>query len=132
MFSPRWFDAVSQGVFAADTTVRRYFPAFVEACRVVCLIRSFQRDRQESPKRTLMLEYTDFAIAAQVFDDVFVESLGDQKGSSIEVREAVRSVSAARNGEPIGAADLAEDLGVSLQVAYRQLRQASAAGSFVR
>ncbi len=40
---PEWFDEVTNRLFVGDLRVRRYFPAFIEACRTVCLIRSFQK-----------------------------------------------------------------------------------------
>lgn len=40
---PDWFDKVADHVASIkDLRLRRYYPAFVEACRTVCLIRSFQ------------------------------------------------------------------------------------------
>ena len=39
---PEWFNEVEDRVQALDLRIRRYWPAFVEACRTVCLIRSFQ------------------------------------------------------------------------------------------
>ncbi len=41
---PEWFGEIADRVSADDLRARRYFPAFLEACRVVCLIRSFQKD----------------------------------------------------------------------------------------
>lgn len=40
---PEWFDEVAKRIPADDLRVRRYYPAFLEACRTVCLIRSFQK-----------------------------------------------------------------------------------------
>ncbi|HZQ17450.1 MAG TPA: hypothetical protein VFA90_01920 [Terriglobales bacterium] len=44
---PEWFDKVADHVATIkDLRLRRYYPAFVDACRAVCLIRSFQKDRR--------------------------------------------------------------------------------------
>jgi hypothetical protein len=43
---PEWFAQVAEKVNADDLRVRRYWPAFVEACRTICLIRSFQDERE--------------------------------------------------------------------------------------
>jgi hypothetical protein len=45
---PSWFEMVAEQVYAEEVRVRRYFPAFVSACKAVSLIRCFQRDRGES------------------------------------------------------------------------------------
>jgi hypothetical protein len=124
---PAWFRQIADRVFTEDTAVRRYFPAFAEACRTIALIRSFQPERQVSPDGSLAVEFSDFAIAALLFDDVFIESLANQKGSALETRDAVRLISSERNGKPIGASDLANAKCISKQAAYKLLRQAAAA-----
>jgi hypothetical protein len=44
---PKWFDEVAERIPADDLRVRRYYPAFLEACRTVCLIRSFQKGQKQ-------------------------------------------------------------------------------------
>lgn len=126
---PPWFAAVAENVFVEDVSVRRYFPTFVEACRTICLIRSFQREDQPTETAQIQLEFADFAIAALIFESVFVQSLHRQEGSALEVRQAVKEISASKNGEAIQAKDLAERLGVSLDSAYAKLRDAVQAGT---
>lgn len=45
---PSWFDEIEDRLYVDDLSVRRYYPAFIEACRTVCLIRSFQSNRERS------------------------------------------------------------------------------------
>ena len=125
---PAWFDAVADSVFVGDVSVRRYYPAFVEACRTVCLIRSFQRDHQPKESTKLEVEFADFAIAAMIFDRVFVESLRQQEGSVLEVRQVVKDISDSNGGAPVQAEDLAKVLGISFDRAYKRLREGVKAG----
>jgi hypothetical protein len=123
---PEWFDEVAASTFVNDVIVRRYFPAFVEACRTVCLIRSFRRELPEGGKITLA--FSDFAIAALIFDGIFVESLHRKEGSALETRRAVQKACEKKDGEPVQAEDLATELGISLDRAYARLREAERAG----
>jgi hypothetical protein len=129
---PDWFDQVANNVFVGDVGVRRYYPAFVEACRTVCLIRSFQRDRQQRKDGKLVLNFAEFAITALIFERVFIESLRSQEGSALETREAVKAISENKNGEPVQAADLAKEQGISSDRAYKLLREAEEAGTISR
>jgi hypothetical protein len=56
---PRWFDEVPKRLFVDDVRVRRYYPAFVEACRTICLIRSFQPDCKLSKQGDLVVTFAD-------------------------------------------------------------------------
>jgi DNA primase len=125
---PKWFAAVADSVFVGDVSVRRYYPAFVEACRTVCLIRSFQRDRQPKEGSKLEVEFADFAIAAKIFDSVFVETLRQQEGSALEVRQVVKDTSDSNRGAPVQAEDLAKVLGISRDRAYKRLSEGAKAG----
>ena len=127
---PEWFDEVTDRLFVGDLRVRRYFPAFIEACRTVCLIRSFQR-RESSKENRLTMDFADFAMAALIFDHVFVESLRLRKGVSESTRDLITRLSA-RNGRPVGAKHVARELGVSMSRAHRMLRSAEAAGVIKR
>jgi hypothetical protein len=126
---PDWFPIMAKQVYDGSVTVRRYFPAFVEACRTICLIRSFERGRKQSKDSKLELEFADFAIAALIFDGVFVQSLQRHEGSALETRKAVKVVSDSRDGKPVQAEDLTEEFGISLDRTYRRLREAAQAGT---
>ncbi|MBZ5683999.1 MAG: helix-turn-helix domain-containing protein [Acidobacteriia bacterium] len=127
---PEWFDEVTNRIFVGDLRVRRYYPAFNEACRTVCLIRSFQR-REPSKENRLMVDFADFAITALIFDRVFVESLRLRKGVNEPTRDLVDRLSAKR-GKPVEAKDVARALRVPKNRAYRMLSNAAKAGVIKR
>ena len=126
---PDWFDEVTNRLFVGDLRVRRYFPAFIEACRTVCLIRSFQK--RESKESRLTVDFADFAMAALIFDHVFVESLRLRKGVNETTRDLVERLSA-QTGKPVEAKDVAHALRVSKNRAYRMLSNAAKAGVITR
>jgi hypothetical protein len=129
---PDWFDEVANSVFAGDVGVRRYYPAFVEACRTVCLIRSFQRDHQQPRDGKLFLNFADFALTALIFERVFIASLRSQEGSALETRKVVKNLSESMDGKPVQASDLAKGQEISLDRAYKVLREAEEAGTITR
>lgn len=123
---PEWFEQIAEELFVGDLRVRRYFPAFVEACRTVCLMRSFQRDRNYS-RGHLEVDFADFAITALIFDQVFVESLHLAAGVGEPTRRLVEAI-ADETGKPVRAKDVARKLNTSMDTAYRKLRAAAQAG----
>ncbi len=127
---PEWFDKVADWLFVDDLRVRRYYVAFIEACRTVCLIRSFQ-SRNTSKATRLTVEFADFAITALIFDRVFVESLRLRKGPNESIRDLVDRL-AAQTGKPVSAKDVARERGVSMDRAYQVLRSAKNAGVIER
>jgi hypothetical protein len=125
---PEWFDKVADLVFVGDLRVRRYYPAFVEACSTVCLIRSFQSQESAAP---LTVDFADFAITALIFDQVFVGSLRLRKGVNESIRDLVNSLSAEMK-RAVSAEDVARARGVSKDKAYRMLLSAAKAGVIER
>lgn len=123
---PEWFEQIADEIFVGDLRVRRYFPAFIEALRATCLIRSFQRDRLCSGSR-IKIDFSDFAVAALIFDRVFVESLRIGKGAAEATRRIVETISRA-TGKPVDAKEVAHELGISKDKAYSKLRYAVQAG----
>jgi hypothetical protein len=124
---PKWFEEVSKKVFAGDLRVRRYFPAFIEACRTVCLIRSFQPGRKHR-NGALEVDFADFAITTLIFDRVFVESLPPLgKAAGEATRRHVEKI-VNGTGKPVRARDLARELHISMDQAYGKLRYAARAG----
>jgi hypothetical protein len=123
---PRWFQEIAERLYVDDLRVRRYYPAFVEACRTVCLIRSFQPCRKLSKHGELVVDFADFAITALIFDPVFVESLHLGKGVGEATRRLVEAISVAK-GRPVRAKDVARKLGISMDQAYSKLRNAAKA-----
>jgi hypothetical protein len=129
---PPWLEKIAERVFTGDITIRRYYPSFVSACQTVCLIRSFQREGWSDESGSIVMDFADFAIASLLFEDVVVESIRSQEDSATEIAEAVRSISIRMGGVPIGADDLASDLKITAQAAYKSLRKASEAGTIRR
>ncbi len=123
---PKWFEQIAEELFVGDLRVRRYFPAFVEACCAVCLIRSFQPGRNDSGAN-LEVDFADFAITALIFDQVFVESLHLGAGVGEATRRLVEAI-ATETGKPARAKDVARKLDISMDAAYRKLRSAEQAG----
>jgi hypothetical protein len=124
---PKWFEQVSKEVFAGDLRVRRYFPAFIEACRTVCLIRSFQPGRKRR-HGALEVDFADFAVTTLLFDRVFVESLPPLgKAAGEATRRHVEEI-ANETGKPVRAKDLARKLDLSMDQAYGKFRYAARVG----
>jgi len=98
---PKWFDEVTDHLFVEDLRVRRYDPAFIEACRTVCLIRSFQ-SQKSAIVTSLTVDFSDFAITALIFDHIFVESLRLRKGVSGSIRDLVNSLSFLTDSKNVG------------------------------
>lgn len=124
---PTWFGEIAKRLFVDDLRVRRYYPAFVEACRTVALIRSFQPDRRPSERGELVVDFADFAITALIFDSVFVESLHLNKTAGEATRRLVEEI-VARKGSPVDVRDIMKELKVSKDQAYSKLRYAEQAG----
>jgi hypothetical protein len=128
---PAWFSQVADGVFAGDIRVRRYFGAFVEACRALALIHSFRTNPAQVPKR-IEVDFADFATAAILFEHVFVESLhlGDDK--NLATRQAIVRWIKITKRTGMRAADLAKAMRITRHTAYARLRRAVAAGMVKR
>jgi hypothetical protein len=124
---PSWFEEIPRRLFVDDLSVRRYYPAFVEACRTVCLIRSFQPDRKLSRNGDLVVDFADFAITALIFDPVFVETLRLGKAAGEATRRLVDEIFAQKR-RPVEAKDVARELGISMDKAYGKLRYAAQVG----
>jgi len=124
---PKWFDEVPNCLFVDDLGVRRYYPAFVEACRTICIIRSFQSSRRFSKHGRLQMDFADYAITALIFDPVFVESLRLGKAAGEGTRRLVEELHA-ENKRPVRAKDLAHKLKCSMDQAYSKLRYAETVG----
>jgi hypothetical protein len=124
---PKWFEEIEDQLFVDDLSVRRYYPAFIEACRTVALIRSFQPQRKLSRHGRLEVDFADFAITTLIFDAVFVESLGLGTRAGEATRCLVEEISAAKD-RPVRAKDVAHKLEISMDQAYAKLRYAETKG----
>lgn len=130
---PEWFETVAEQVNADDVRVRRYFPAFLQACRTVCLIRSFRRSAEELRRPgKLRVSFVDFAVTTLILNTVFAESLEQAEKEDVETREHLEHISAKKGGKLVQAVDLARHLGISADRAYGLLRAAVQAGTVRR
>lgn len=128
--TPPWFGKLSDFLSTEDVRCRRYVPAFVQACKTVCVIRSFQSDEAEvRAGGTLRITFFDFAVAALIFNNAFGESLGLENDQDRQVCKVIERLSLRNGGKPVDASAVARELRTSLDRAYAQLRRAAKAGS---
>jgi len=120
---PSWFELVAEKVWTGEVRVRRYFSAFIEACKTVSLIRSFKDD--EGKPKSIQIRFSDYAIATLIFEDAFSKSLTPADDQSIEVRDAISRISARKNKQPVSAQEIAAELGIPLHEAYERMRWAA-------
>ena len=121
---PDWFKIVANNVFDGSVTSRRYFPNFVEGCRTIALLRSFEKYPGDEP-REIEVDFSDFAIATVLFEEVFVESLDRDGDEHLKTRMAVQEISDANEGAPVTAEQLAERMSVAMDRAYKLIRDAA-------
>jgi len=132
---PDWFasEALLESIRGKDVRVRRYFPAFLQACRTVCLIRSLERgERNPGPRGKRLVTFEDFAVASLIFDSVFADSLRRPNDSDLDTRRDVERISVRKDGKPVRASELAQALNISADRAYARLRRAERAGTICR
>jgi hypothetical protein len=134
--TPKWFEGLVDQISVSDVRIRRYFPAFVESCKTVCLIRSFGSTKAEVEKHGgMMVSFEDFAITAMILDKVVADSLNRAAGDDeIWTAELVDRLSdQPGGGQGIEASNLVGEPGItSLDKAYRLLRRAEHAGTIFR
>jgi hypothetical protein len=127
---PSWFGSLAELVTCRDLRLRRYANAFQQACRAVCLIRSFERPEEEVRKSgKLRVGFIDVAVTQLIFDRAFAESLRGRDDQQDKVTEAVRRLVAGNGGAPVNAKSVAEEIGISLDKAYARLREATRKGA---
>jgi hypothetical protein len=129
---PPWLKRFADGVYTKDLKVRRYYPAFVEACRAVALMRSFQKGSRTSPKGRITVDFVDLAITASIMDEISAESIHRTEGQVAEIRKVVEQLSRSRDGTPVGKNDLMSEMAISKDQAYRMLNEAVEAGAIYR
>ena len=130
---PDWFPAMSELVRNDDIRIRRYFKAFLQACRVIALIRSFRQAEEQLQKEAkITVRFSDFAIAALIFNPVFAQSLDNTNEQDVQTQQHVRRISARNDGRAVSASELVKELDISDDKAYRLLRDAVAAGTIVQ
>jgi hypothetical protein len=126
-----WFKNLVPHVRNDNLWARRYFSAFLQACRTVALIRSFRRRQQaaEKSKRIITVRFIDFAVTAMIFNEVFEHSLDRADDHDLEVQQHVRRISSRKGGKGVRATDLADEMGISADHAYSLLRKAASVGT---
>jgi len=119
---PSWFESVAEKVWTGDVRIRRYFPAFIQACKTVSLIRSFRGEEQKP--ESIQVRFSDYAIAMLIFEDAFSKSLTLADEKSVELRDVISRISSRRGGRPVSARDVEKELGIPLHEAYELIRRA--------
>jgi len=129
---PDWLIQIADKV-PTDVRVRRYFPAFLEALRTVALIHSFWIHAEDyEPGEVITAQFRDYAIAAFIFNDVFVESLDRGDDECVATSKAVEAIASTQDEKPVDADQLAKFLNISYDKASARLRAALEAGMIVR
>jgi hypothetical protein len=130
---PSWFATVPQFLRNDDLRVRRYFKAFLQACKVIALIRSFRLEKKKIlAEGKIAMRFSDFVIATLIFNPIFAQSLDSTNQEDIQTQQIVRRISIQNSGKPVAASDLANELNISLDRAYKMLRDAADSGAIVR
>jgi len=135
--TPPWFDLLVEYVLSdGDLRIRRYWPGFVEATKVVCMIRGAREGRQEIEKQGgLIVSFDDFATTTHIFDRIIAQSLTrsgrDEDLATADIVESLSRTGLYRQG--VSAGDLVGQPGIqSLDKAYRLLSRAAHAGTIIR
>ena len=130
---PDWFKNLIPYVRSDNLWARRYFPAFLQACRTVALIRSFWRKQRKGRKtKRIIVRFSDFAVTALIFNPVFEHSIDKADDQDLETQHYVHRLSFRKGGKGVRASDLAEEMGISTDCAYDLLRKAAGAGTIFK
>jgi hypothetical protein len=123
---PTWFDEVAEAMVDAghDVRLRRYFPAFCQACRSLALLRSFQC--KETADR-LQVEFADFAIAHILLDSVVSESLQHEGGQVLDTAQCIRGLTV-KTGDSVRIQQVADALNLPYKRAAERIQEAERAG----
>jgi hypothetical protein len=128
-----WIKQVVEDVWTGDVRVRRYFPAFMEACKVVCLLRSFRHDVDKIEKEAkLEINFSDFAIASLIFNSALSQSLSYTDDDDRQLQDALTRISERTKGAGGDAKEVALELKIPKERAYALLRAAKNRGSIRR
>lgn len=132
---PFFVDITTKILPYGDLRMRRYWPAFVEACKIIALIRAAAWPQ---PGNAVTVSFEDFATALCIFDRLIAYSL-TRSGGDLELATAdlvdrlsggLLERSSGRKDLGIVASDLIGQAGIrSLDQAYRALRRARDAGA---
>jgi hypothetical protein len=120
---PPWFELVGEKAWTGDVRIRRYFPAFIQACKTISLIRSFRLE--EKKPKSIRVRFSDYAIAMLIFEDAFSKSLGSVDEKSVELRDVIDRISSRKGGRPVSAKDVAAEMSLPLHESYENIRRAA-------
>lgn len=131
---PDWFEKLVPHVRSDNLWARRYFHAFLQACKTVALIRSFRRGQwtTKNSQKVIVVRFIDFAVTAMIFNAVFEHSIDRADEHDLEIQQYVRHISSRNGGRGVRAIELAEEMGISADRAYNLLRKAASAGAICR
>jgi hypothetical protein len=128
-----WSKLLGDQVWTGDVRVRRYFEAFMEVCKTVCLVRSFRFSEDKLMNRgKLEVDFADFAIANAIVDSALSQSLAYGDEEDRQIHESLAEISQKKKGAPVEAAELAKKMGISRDRAYARLRAAVERGTVHR
>jgi hypothetical protein len=99
--TPRWFVDIAKKILPyGDLRIRRYWPAFVEACKIVALIRAAARPK---PDDEITVSFDDFATTLCIFDRPIGDSLTRSGGDAeMAIGELVERLSGGRANRAYG------------------------------
>ena len=126
---PSWIREVSDAAYDQNIRMRRYIGAFATACEAVALIRSFCPGHYDHKKRLIEVHFSDFAIASFIFVPAFQDSLHRGTDETDQTRAVVERLAVRNKKKSVSWRDLARELGISKDKAYRMLREAREAGA---
>jgi hypothetical protein len=135
--TPPWFDLLVEHILPyGDLRIRRYWPGFVEATRVVCMIHAARTGREQLERQgELIVSFDDFAMATHIFDRIIAQSLTRSgRDEDLATADIVERLSrTGLYGQGVSAGDLVGEPGIrSLDRAYRLLSRAAHAGTIIR
>ncbi len=127
---PNWFSDLVELVNLDSLWARRYFQAFLQACRTVALIRSFRRNEARlKPEKKITARFIDLAATILIFNQAFTESIDKSDDEDLQTQRIVRTISDEKGGLAVSATDLASKMNISSDRAYALLRKAFTAGA---
>ncbi len=134
-----WFEDLVDLIPTGDIRMRRHWPAFVEACKTVALIRSYRKTNEQLVKQDgIIVNFDDFAIASFIFDKVVTDTITrGAANSDMSTADLVARIATAQGEDlevrGVDAKRLLGEPGVtSLDKAYRLLGDAESAGTIYR
>ena len=129
---PGWVHEISAAAYDKNIRMRRYINAFATACESVALIRSFLPGHYDKRKGLITVHFSDFAGASLIFVPAFQESLHRGTEETDRTRALVERLAARKENKSVTWRDIADELEISKDKAYRLLREARAAGAIYR